>query len=117
MEERHLLRTLMDNLPDLIYFKDLQSRFIRINNAHARAFGLDDPVQAVGHTDFDFFAAEHARQALEDEQEIVKSGKPMLGKERRNPGRMDGKPGYQPRKMPLRDAHGKSLEPSASPVM
>jgi len=106
MEERHLLRTLMDNLPDLIYFKDLQSRFIRINNAHARAFGLDDPVQAVGHTDFDFFAAEHARQALEDEQEIVKSGKPMLGKEEKESWPDGRETWVSTTKMPLRDAHG-----------
>ena len=65
IEERHLLHTLMDNLPDVIYFKDRESRFTRINKAHAKLFGLSDPAQAVGKTDFDFFTAEHAQEALQ----------------------------------------------------
>ena len=48
IEERHLLHTLMDNLPDTIYFKDRESRFTRINKALAKSFGLSDPAQAVG---------------------------------------------------------------------
>ncbi|MGD1156855.1 MAG: PAS domain S-box protein, partial [Terriglobia bacterium] len=81
MEERHLLRTLLDNLPDMIYFKDRESRFTRINKAHANEFGLNDPAQAVGKTDFDFFTAEHAQGAYNDEQEIIRTGQPVLGKE------------------------------------
>jgi PAS domain S-box-containing protein len=74
IREQYLLRTLMDNLPDHIYFKDKESRFIRINKAHAKVFGLNDPVQAIGKTDFDFFTNEHAQQAFEDEQTIIKTG-------------------------------------------
>ncbi len=62
--ERFLLRALMDHVPDHVYFKDLDSRLIRISKALARTFGLSDPAQAVGKTDFDFFTEEHARQAL-----------------------------------------------------
>src|SRR5258707_1905025 len=54
-EERHLLQTLMDNLPDHIYFKDIESRFLRISRSHTVKFGLDDPREAVGKTDRDFF--------------------------------------------------------------
>jgi len=43
LEERPLRRTFMDNSPDVIYFKDLEGRFTRINKAHARIFGLNDP--------------------------------------------------------------------------
>ena len=106
MEERHLLRTLMDNLPDVIYFKDLESRFTLINRALARAFGLDDPGQAVGNTDFDFFTAEHAQPAYDDEQEVIRTGKPMMAKEEKETW-PDGRVTWVSTvKMPFRDADG-----------
>jgi PAS domain S-box-containing protein len=79
--ERDLLYALMDNIPDTIYFKDVNSRFIRNNKAHLKVLGLKDPKEAVGKTDFDFFSPEHARAAYEDEQRIVKTGEPLIGKE------------------------------------
>src|SRR5262245_33095139 len=81
VQEGYLLHTLMDNLPDNIYFKDTASRFVRINQAPATCFGLSDPAQAIGKTDFDFFTEEHARQAYADEQEITRTGQPLVGKE------------------------------------
>ena len=72
--EKYLIYSLMNTLPDHIYFKDLSSRFIRINKAHAQFFGLSDPSQAVGKTDSDFFSGEHAEQAYEDEQTIIRTG-------------------------------------------
>jgi two-component system sensor histidine kinase/response regulator len=80
-QERYLLHALMDNLPHNIYFKDLQSRFLRINKALARYFGLADAAEARGKNDRDFFSAEHAEEALIDEQAIIASGQPMLNKE------------------------------------
>lgn len=80
--EQYLLHALMNNVPDHIYFKDSESRFIRINKAQARLFGLSDPDQAIGKTDFDFFTNEHARQAFEDEQEIIRTGEPISKEER-----------------------------------
>jgi PAS domain S-box-containing protein len=78
--ERDLLQALMDNIPDTIYFKDTASRFTRINRAQAQVLGVSDPKEAIGKTDFDFFTEEHARDAYADEQEIVKSGRPLIGK-------------------------------------
>ena len=66
----------------------MESRFIRINKAMAKVFKLEDPAEAIGKTDFDFFAPEHARQAFEDEQEIVRTGKPLV--EPRGKGDMAG---------------------------
>ena len=79
--ERHLLNALMANLPHTIYFKDTQSRFLRINKAMAHLIGFSRAEDAVGKTDADIFTEEHAQQALADEQEIIRSGQPLLDKE------------------------------------
>jgi two-component system sensor histidine kinase/response regulator len=79
--ERFLLSTLMQHAPDFIYFKDEQSRFIRVSQALAEYFGLTDPVQAIGKSDYDFFDAERARRYNADEQEIMRTGKMSIGKE------------------------------------
>jgi PAS domain S-box-containing protein len=78
--ERDLLQALMDNIPDTIYFKDTASRFMRINRAQVQVLGVKDSKEALGKTDFDFFTPEHARDAYADEQEIVNSGQPLIGK-------------------------------------
>ena len=75
-----LLQYLMENMTDNIYFKDAASRFTRINQAQARTLGVDDPQEALGKTDFDFFAAEIAQDAYLDEQGIVKSGRRLVDK-------------------------------------
>src|SRR4051812_34979834 len=80
-QERSLVETLMDNIPDHIYFKDQKSRFIRINKSMARRFKLKDSSEAVGKTDFDFFTSEHAQQAFNDEQQILRTGTPMVDRE------------------------------------
>jgi len=78
--ERDLLHTLMDNVPDLIYFKDTDSRFTTINRALAGALGLSKPEDALGETDFNYFAEAYAQQSLADEQEILRTGRPLVGK-------------------------------------
>ena len=103
--ERYLLQTLMDNLPDRIYFKDLQNRFLRNNRAHLRRFRLEDPAQAVGKTDFDFFAKEHAQKAANDEQEVIRSRQPLTQEEKET--WPDGSITWAlSTKMPLRDHTG-----------
>ena len=79
--ERDLLTTLMDTIPDSIYFKDCDGRFIRINRAMADRFGLREPAGAVGRSDFDFFTDEHASQACADERAVIESGQPVIGKD------------------------------------
>lgn len=106
--EHVLLQTLMDLTPDFVYFKDTASRFIRISKAQARLFGLSDPAQAVGKTDHDFFTPEHARQAFEDEQTIMRTRRPLTVEERETwPDRPDT--WVSTTKVPLYDEAGNAI--------
>lgn len=78
--DQHLLKTLIDHIPYSVFFKDKKSRFTKINMACAKKFGLKDPKAAIGKTDFYFFDKEHAQQAFEDEQKILKSGESIVDK-------------------------------------
>ena len=107
--ERNLLKALMDNIPDHLYFKDKESRFLRISRSQASIFGIDDPSQAVGKTDFDFFAEEHARPAFEDEQKIVKSGIAIVGLEEKESWPDGRETWVSTTKVPLKDAQGEII--------
>jgi two-component system, sensor histidine kinase and response regulator len=103
--EKYLIYSLMSTLQDHIYFKDRHSRFIRINKSQADFLGLDDPKQAVGKTDADFFTGEHANQALEDEQKIIRTGESISIEEKEtHPNRTDT--WVSTVKMPLHDKEG-----------
>jgi PAS domain S-box-containing protein len=109
IEERNLVRTLMDNLPDHIYFKDLHSRFIRLNQATTKWIGLSGPAQAFGKTDFDIFSNEHARKAYADEQEVIRTGRPLLASEEKETWPDGRETWVSTTKMPLRDAQGRII--------
>jgi PAS domain S-box-containing protein len=103
-----ILSLLMDAIPDRIYFKDTESRFVRNNAAHARSFGKM-PEECVGKTDFDLFSREHAERAFADEQEIIRTGQPVIAKAERIT-RRDGTRGWaSTTKLPWRDATGRII--------
>lgn len=104
-----LLRHLMDSTADHIYFKDLQSRFICINKAQAQWMKLASPDDAIGQTDFDFFADEHAKQAYDDEQRIITTGSPILGKEEKETWPDGSVTWVSTTKMPLLNDTGKTI--------
>jgi PAS domain S-box-containing protein len=105
-QEQFLVSTLMENIPDSIYFKDVESRFIRVNHSLARLFGLSESAQAVGRTDFDFFTPEHARAALETEREVIRTGRPVVDMEEMETWPDRPETWVSSTKMPLRDAAG-----------
>lgn len=84
-EERNLLAVLLDNMPDSIYFKDTASRFTRINRAQMHVLGLGDPNEALGKTDLDFQAEELAVGFMREEQEIIRTGQPLIERQEYNP--------------------------------
>ena len=106
LHEKHLLTVLMDNSPASIFFKDLQSRFTRVNKATARWFGVNDPAEVIGKTDADFFSPEHAQKALADEQQILRTGRGMTSEEERETWRDRPDTWVWTSKLPLYDADG-----------
>jgi PAS domain S-box-containing protein len=101
--ERDLLRTLIDTIPDRIYFKDRKSRFLRVNAAQAEALGLSSPREATGRTDLDFFSTDFARGTLAAEQELMASGTPQVGQVEHDPG---SDRWYLSTRVPTRDGSG-----------
>jgi PAS domain S-box-containing protein len=79
-DERNQLKTLIDNMPDLIYIKDSESRFILGNKKVAAVMGTT-PKNLVGKTDFDFYTYELASRFYNDEQTLIKTGKPKINYE------------------------------------
>ncbi|MGO9528345.1 MAG: PAS domain-containing protein [Verrucomicrobiia bacterium] len=104
--EQFLLRTLLDNVPDSVYFKDLKGRFLRSSRAQAQRFGLSDPALAIGKTDFDFFSKAHADEAFADEQRIIQTGQPVIGVEENSPLADGVERWVSTSKLPLRDKDG-----------
>ena len=78
--ERDLLRALLDNVPDRIYFKDTESRFLQCSLAMAERLGIKDPAAVVGKKDADFHPPERAQEYFEDEQRILMTGTPIINK-------------------------------------
>ncbi len=106
-EANALLQALMDNMPDHIYFKDTESRFIRNSRSQANLLGLNDPSEAVGKTDFDFFP--HAAKSYAEEQEVMRSGIPLVDFEEWVVWPDSREMWVSTTKMPLRNAEGETI--------
>ncbi len=103
-EERNLLRTLIDNLPDYIFIKDLSGRFVISNAAHNRAGAKDRDV--VGKTALDTFPQELALQYHADDQTVLQTGQPLVNVERKTIDAAGQERWVLTTKVPLRDRHG-----------
>ena len=104
--ERTLLRTMIDLIPAFIYAKDVGSRFIAMNTALARNMGTS-PEEAIGKTDFDFFAPDLAQKFYSDEQALIKSGTAIIDLEEPGFDKVTGMPRtVVTSKVPLRDENG-----------
>ena len=101
-----LLHAFLEHVPDGVYFKDRESRFVRISRSLAHRFGLGDPADAIGKTDSDVFRPEHAQQALADEQMIIRTGEPIVEKEEKETWSDGHETWVLTTKLPLTDDKG-----------
>lgn len=109
VRQKYILDTFMETVPDRIYFKDCQGRITRANKAHASRMGVQDPSQEIGKTDFDFFPYEDAQRRYEQEQEILRSGTPLIGAEEQRTWADGHEEWSLVTKMPLRNEHGEII--------
>jgi PAS domain S-box-containing protein len=106
-DERIMLRALIDNVPDFMYVKDTQGRFVIANVHSARVMGANSPEELLGKTDFDFYPRELAVAFDADEQAVIGSGEPLFNREEKS---VDGEGNtiyILTTKVPLRDTNGR----------
>ncbi|MFM9966152.1 MAG: response regulator [Planctomycetaceae bacterium] len=110
-QERSVIQELMLNLTEAvyIYFKDEQSRFLRVNSALAKKLGVAEPKDAIGKTDQDFFPDDYARHAFRDELEIMRTGRPNLSIQEQATWPDGSKSWVSSTKMPLRNTRGQVI--------
>jgi PAS domain S-box-containing protein len=106
---RNILRTLIDTLPDAIYVKDRQSRFVLGNLGVARLMGAANPGNLLKKTDFDFFPAELAERYYADEQAVLQSGRSLINREEPVVDPCGKRGWFLTTKVPLRDGAGEII--------
>jgi diguanylate cyclase (GGDEF)-like protein/PAS domain S-box-containing protein len=107
--DRDFLNAFLEHIPDHVYFKDRNSRFLRVNRALADSFGLSDPGEAAAKTDSDMFTPEHASRAFEDEQRIIETGHGITGMEEKETWADGHESWVLTTKVPLKDRRGRIL--------
>ena len=105
--ERNFLKTLIDALPDLIFFKDLEGKYILNNNAHLEFIGIKNQSEAYGKTVFDFHRNGEAEKYYQEEMQILRTGESihdmelMIYHKTKNENRW-----YLMSRIPLKDKEG-----------
>lgn len=106
LDESGMFRRLMESLPDHVWYKDLDSKFIMVNNSLSKFFGFDSPEEVIGKTDVDMFQSKFAEKKLEAERKIIETGQGWSFREERD-RQADGSEKYVlSTKLPLKNEEG-----------
>ena len=106
LTDRLLVKTILDNSEDMLYFKDTDSRFIRNSRSHAAIYGLSDPADLLGKSDADFSPADFSEESQRDEQAVMQTGIPQIGRLERMEEPDGSERWFSASKYPLRDELG-----------
>ncbi|HYG76201.1 MAG TPA: GGDEF domain-containing protein [Planctomycetota bacterium] len=104
--DSQLLKTLIDNIPDFIYAKDAQGRYVIDNAADQQILGVNSPEEVIGRTVFDFFPPEIAERFHADDLEVISTGKPLFNREEPYRDKDGNLRWLSTTKVPLRDPKG-----------
>jgi len=107
--ERTLLRLLIDNVPDLIYTKDMACRKTLVNSADVLNMGVKSESEVLGKDDFAFFPKEMAEKFYADEQSVIQTGQPLINKEEYTLNELGQEKWFLSSKFPLRDQSGQII--------
>ncbi|MGA3011909.1 MAG: PAS domain S-box protein [Terracidiphilus sp.] len=107
--ERKMLHALIDNIPDYMYVKDIQSRFVVANPHLAHVVGVKAPEELLGKTDYDFYPRYLADAFYEDEQNVIRSGQPLFNREEKGIDGQGNEVDILTTKVPIRDSEGRVI--------
>jgi PAS domain S-box-containing protein len=106
-QERELMRALMENSPDMIFFKDCELRFTRVSRSQAESMAARDPAECIGKSDADYFEVDDARRWRAEEQEILRSGRAQIDQVEQFKRPQDGVCWLSTTKVPMFDRSGR----------
>ncbi|WP_320054718.1 PAS domain-containing protein [uncultured Acetobacteroides sp.] len=108
-KEKSMFANFLDTVVEYVYFKDLQSRFIRVSKSLLGLHKVKDDSELLGKSDFDLFGGEHSQKAYNDEQTIIRTGQAIYGMVEREDHNDGSVTWVETSKMPLKDLNGQII--------
>ena len=107
--EKQLFNTLVENIPQCVWWKDVDSKIIGCNKSLVSFLGYNNSAEIVGKTDFEIWESEEAEQSIKIDKEIIKTGKPKLNYQEKKTKRNGEVIWLAKSKLPLKDKENKII--------
>ncbi len=105
--ERKMLRTILDHMPDFVYVKDMNGCYVVVNKASQRALGADSMQEVIGKSSRDLLSSEMGLRLHEDDMHVLRTEEPLIGREQQLEDESGAVKWFLTTKVPLRDEHAK----------
>ncbi len=109
IREKALLDSMMKTIPDYVYFKDTESRFLQVSESMVPLFGAKSSAHILGKSDFDFHPPKEAKRYFDEEQEIIKKGEGFIDEIRQGTDEDGEELWTSVTKLPMYDETGKCI--------
>lgn len=107
--ETTLLNSMLSTLPDYVYFKDTNSKFLRISESMVSLFGAESSEEIIGKSDFDYHPEKDAKRYFKEEQEIIKKGEGFIDEIRQGVDENGDELWTSVTKLPMFNENGKCI--------